>query len=35
MVRWEPVVEPDPANVRRYKGLYRKWTTLFQQASSL
>jgi len=35
MVHWEPVTEPDPANVRRYKGLYRKWITLFQQASNL
>lgn len=35
MVHWEPIVEPDPAYVRRYKGLYRKWGTLFQQASNL
>ena len=35
MVHWEPIVEPDPANTRRYKGLYRRWGTLFQQASNL
>ena len=35
MVRWEPVVEPDPAKVRRYRGLYRKWTKLFEKARGL
>jgi autoinducer 2 (AI-2) kinase len=35
MVHWEPTIEPDPVGVRRYKGLYRKWTTLFQQARGL
>lgn len=35
MVHWEPTVEPDRANVRRYKGLYRKWTKLFEKARGL
>jgi sugar (pentulose or hexulose) kinase len=35
MVHWEPVVEPDPAKARRYRGLYRKWTKLFEKARGL
>lgn len=35
MVQWEETVEPDAASVRRYKGLYRKWTALFAQARGL
>ena len=35
MVHWEPTVEPDPANARVYKGLYRQWTHLFEQARQL
>jgi len=35
MVHWEPVVEPDPAKVRRYRGLYRKWIKLFEKARGL
>jgi len=35
MVHWEPAVEPDSASARRYKGLYRKWVTLFEQARGL
>ncbi len=35
MVHWEPTVEPEPANVRRYKGLYRRWTSLLEQARGL
>ena len=35
MVHWEPVVQPDPANVRRYRGLYRKWIKLFEKARGL
>ncbi len=35
MVHWEPVVEPNPANARAYRGLYRKWTRLFEQARGL
>lgn len=35
MVRWEPVIEPNPTNVRAYRGLYRKWTRLCEQARGL
>jgi autoinducer 2 (AI-2) kinase len=35
MVHWEPTVEPESSNARRYKGLYRKWTALVQQARGL
>ncbi len=35
MVHWEPTVEPDRANVRRYRGLYRKWVKLFERARGL
>jgi autoinducer 2 (AI-2) kinase len=35
MVQWEEAVEPDAGSVRRYKGLYRKWTALFAQARGL
>lgn len=35
MVHWEPVVQPDPAKVRRYRGLYRKWIKLFEKARGL
>ena len=35
MVHWEPAVEPDAARVRRYRGLYRKWTKLFEKARRL
>ena len=35
MVHWEPVVQPDPAKVRRYRGLYRKWIKLFEKVRGL
>jgi autoinducer 2 (AI-2) kinase len=35
MVQWEEAVEPDTASVRRYRGLYRKWTALFASARGL
>jgi len=35
MAHWEPIVEPQPATARIYKGLYRQWTRLFEQARRL
>jgi autoinducer 2 (AI-2) kinase len=35
MVHLEPPVGPNPAHARAYRGLYRKWTRLFQQARGL
>lgn len=35
MVRWAPVAEPDPEQVRLYRGLYRKWHKLYEQAREL
>jgi sugar (pentulose or hexulose) kinase len=35
MVQWDPVVEPDSASVRAYRGLFRKWKRLYEQAQSL
>ncbi len=35
MVHWTIAVEPDPGNARIYKGLYRKWLKLFEQARGL
>jgi sugar (pentulose or hexulose) kinase len=35
MVHWEPIIEPSPVNARAYKGLYRKWTKLFEKARGL
>jgi sugar (pentulose or hexulose) kinase len=35
MVHLEPPVEPNPAHARAYRGLYRKWTRLFEQARGL
>jgi autoinducer 2 (AI-2) kinase len=35
MVHWEPTVEPIPANARAYRGLYRKWTRLYEQARAV
>ena len=35
MVQWEPIVEATPANARAYRGLYRRWTRLYQKAGGL
>jgi sugar (pentulose or hexulose) kinase len=35
MVRWAPITEPDPEAIRTYRGLYRKWRKLYEQAREL
>jgi len=35
MAHWEKTVEPNRTTGRAYKGLYRKWTRLFEQARGL